>query len=390
VLERRAADPDRPLQILSAGCSTGEEPYTIAMVVRDRRAERPATPSILGVDIDPVALRKAAQGCYSTWALRTTPPHMRQRWFRPGRNGAILDEEIRRSVQFVQGNLADEHLPVWQPGRYDAVFCRNVLMYLVPRTVRALLNRITRALAPGGYLFLGHAETLRALDEEVAGQFACHHSHGTFYYQRVEPVAPTIAVRALPVDLAATAIPVTRRLDRPSSTPDALLVWERAGELLWAEKYGEALRLVEDALPQPDRPYGEPAALYAALLFHHGHLDQAETACQQLLDVDGRNAAAHYLLGACREARADLPGSLQHYRTASSLDPGFAMPRLRMGVLARQRGDLDVAVAELRRALILLPYENTERLLLFAGGFARAALIELCRAELLASGGDPR
>ncbi|HKS98990.1 MAG TPA: protein-glutamate O-methyltransferase, partial [Rugosimonospora sp.] len=117
--------------------------------------------------------------------------------------------------------------------------------------------------------------------------------------------------------------------------------------------------------------------------------DQADELCQRLLCVDGFDAGARYLLGAGLEGRGDPGAAAIHHRMAAALDPRFAMPRLRLGLLARQRGDEELARRELAQARLLLSHEDADRLLLFGGGFTRGALIALCHAELAACGGAP-
>jgi chemotaxis protein methyltransferase CheR len=163
---------------------------------------------------------------------------------------------------------------------------------------------------------------------------------------------------------------------------------EHALHLLRREQFAAALAVVESL---PDDPRGDPETLllYAVLLIQCGRTDRAEEACGRLLARDGFNAGAHYLLGLCRESAGDATGAARHNHAAVHLDPTFALPRLRLGILARRRGEVEAARRELRHALALLSREDPHRLLLFAGGFTRRALTELCRAELAACGGAP-
>jgi chemotaxis protein methyltransferase CheR len=123
------------------------------------------------------------------------------------------------------------------------------------------------------------------------------------------------------------------------------------------------------------------------LLAHAGRLADAEITARRLLDTDGLNADAHHLLGVCLEGGASVDVAIGHYRLAAYLDPAFAMPRLRLGLLARRRGDRAAAVVELDRAAYLLRAERDDRLAMFGGGFGRIALTTLCRTELAAAGG---
>jgi chemotaxis protein methyltransferase CheR len=99
------------------------------------------------------------------------------------------------------------------------------------------------------------------------------------------------------------------------------------------------------------------------------------------------SAGAHYLLALCREKAGDGRSAADHDQAAAYLDPGFAMPHLHLGLLARRAGQPDAARRELSEALSLLEREDSSRLLMFGGGFGRDSLISICRAELLACGG---
>jgi chemotaxis protein methyltransferase CheR len=173
--------PDRlahgRLQVLSAGCSSGEEPYSLAMLLHEQHPRAPF--AIHAVDLNPRAIARARAGRYSRWSLRATTPAFEHRWFQLDDRDVVVAPEIRDAVTFERANLLDDGI-LGTPRRWDVVFCRNMLMYLTGDRADELITRIARAIAPGGYLFLGHAETLRDRTDE----FALCHTHGAFYYQR--------------------------------------------------------------------------------------------------------------------------------------------------------------------------------------------------------------
>ena len=169
----------KTLRLLSAGCASGEEAYSIAILLREAIPDPGWDFAIRAVDINPVALARAARARYSSWALRETPPDIQRRWFRPDGRDLILDEAVRRAFASKNATSPAKIEALWRKQSLDVVFCRNVIMYFAPEQTRALLERIARALHPGGYLFLGHAETLRGLSDE----FHLRHTHGTFYYR---------------------------------------------------------------------------------------------------------------------------------------------------------------------------------------------------------------
>lgn len=405
----RAGGGVKTLRILSAGCASGEEAYSVAILLRETILDPGWDIEIRAIDLNPAALERAAQARYSSWALRETPPEVQRKWFRPNGRELVLDEAVRAAVRFEERNLASDDEALWQPRSFDVVFCRNVVMYFAPEQARALLMRIARALQPGGYLFLGHAETLRGLSDE----FHLRHTHGTFYYQRKEGPECVVsgstqaAARVLPASGATpnfgdTWVEVIRAASdrvtalvsgpRPSRQPEAGLLppWDLAAafDLLRTERFAEALALVR-GLPAASARDPDVLLLTATLLAHSGQPSAAEETCRGLFEIDDLNAGGHYVFALCREAAGDRAGAVEHDRVASYLDPAFAMPRLHLGLLAKQAGDPNAARRELSQALILLKREDASRLLLFGGGFNRDALLALCGSALRDCGGEP-
>jgi chemotaxis protein methyltransferase CheR len=406
----RSSAGERRLRILSAGCSSGEEAYSLAILARTVLPDRNFELSIRAVDVNPAALEKARRGHFSSWALRETPADAQRRWFRQEGRELVLDEAVRALVVFEARNLALEDPELWQRGSYDLVFCRNMLMYFTADGMQAVVERIADALVPGGYLFLGHAETLRG----VSQRFALCHTHGTFYYQvkpnsasLPRPIREELPTRApfealpLPlvdasdgwVDAIRKASERIHALSRgphgaQSPPPVAGPSWDLALalELLQKERYGDALHLVRAFPPESGRD-PDVLLLQAVLLAHNAELTAAEETCHRLLGMDELNAGAHYVLALCREGAKDSRAALEHDQVAVYLAPTFAMPRLHLGLLARRSGDRETARRELSHALSLLQSEEPARLILFGGGFQREALLALCRAELGAVGG---
>lgn len=177
----RAKAQTKQLRILSAGCSSGDEPYSLAIMVREALPDLEAWDvQIIGMDINPAILLKATQARYSEWSLRATSDARKRRYFQPDGADFVLVPEIQKMVVFQEHNLVDDDPLFWKSLACDLVFCRNVLMYFSSETARGVVGRIRQALLPGGFLFLGHAETLRGITPE----FHLCHTHDTFYYQQ--------------------------------------------------------------------------------------------------------------------------------------------------------------------------------------------------------------
>ena len=161
VLPQLAAQrPTRELRIWSAGCSTGQEPYTIAMVIDQFFGEKKRLwdTAILATDISTNVLNKAQTGIYPLRDIENLPPLWKSRYFtRIGEDQYQVVPEIRKEVIFRVFNLMD---PIIFKKPFDVIFCRNVMIYFDKKTTNQLIERFYNATAEGGYLFIGHSETI--------------------------------------------------------------------------------------------------------------------------------------------------------------------------------------------------------------------------------------
>ena len=150
-----------PLRIWSAGCSSGEEPYTLAIVLREVLPPRYDV-RILATDISTRVVAVARKGVYTAEQLSDVSATRRARWFTPAPDGggAVLPE-LRGPISFAHLNLM---APWPMSGPFDAIFCRNVMIYFDKPTVTKLVARFHRMIAPGGHLFIGHSESLTAIE----------------------------------------------------------------------------------------------------------------------------------------------------------------------------------------------------------------------------------
>jgi chemotaxis protein methyltransferase CheR len=150
------------LHVWSAGCSSGEEPYSLAVLFHRYAATHnhlahTSRLDVLGTDIDRASLASAERGAFGDGAFEETPPELRERYFTPAPPFTIVPD-IRRLVRFERRDLLEEFPKV--PGGFQLISCRNVLIYFDRETQERLLMRFHEALAPGGYLVLGKVETL--------------------------------------------------------------------------------------------------------------------------------------------------------------------------------------------------------------------------------------
>jgi len=379
-LPARLAEAGRPVRVASIGCSSGEEAYSIAITAREALGPRAEHVSIVGRDIHAGAIDRARLARYSKWALRATPSDLRQHYFRSvvhGYEGYELVDDLRRDVTFEVANLFDDDPAIWPQGAFDIVFCRNVLIYFSPRRVAEAVRRLAHIVAPGGFLFLGHCEL--SVDTPGFDAMRC----GSTYYHVRRDLRPVAARSYSALRAQATPYPVELPPPRPAEDVAIACALERATDLFRAERFADALAAL-DELPVSCRDR-RVRLLRAAILANQSRLNDAEAVCRALLDDAPDQPGALYLLAMCAMARGDIDVAIAQHRRAIALDRGFAMSHLQLGILARRRGEVG-APALFRAALAALEGPSDASLALLSGGFSQTALADLCRSELRACG----
>ncbi len=295
----RNAEPTRRIRILCAGCSTGEEPYSLAMLFDE--SFDPSWPNyieILGADIDPVALESARSGHFRKSSLRNIKSDLVPKYFVPDQVNALqLKEHMLRKVTFKEINLLDADWPA-QVGLVDFVLYRNVSIYFDEQTRIQVMSLIERVLNDQGVLVVGTTETLATHPQSLI----LLNRDGLYYFARVPNPRPKFTV------------PKTRRVELKcpprvvqESPPIALNLpsksLEQVQDLAQERRYDEALQLLENISETDQSPAHEVTK--ATILFQLGKLDEARECGQRLLVHDSYNGATHILLGMIAQHQGD-------------------------------------------------------------------------------------
>ncbi|HEY4080028.1 MAG TPA: CheR family methyltransferase [Burkholderiaceae bacterium] len=371
----KCVESGRGLRVLSMGCATGEEPYSLAILLADACRESGIGWQIEAQDLCARRLQQARAGRYGDWSLRATPGAMRRQWFTRQDGHYEILPELRERVRFSSRNLSQADPDHWREADFDLVFCRNVLGSLEPAALERSLNHLALAVRSGGYVFLGNTETLRSRAET----FAPRGNVDSGYYER------------LPGSASLASLPRgANRAQATRLTPTRSPLWPRTGrdtvfELWRQERLGQALHLA-DSLMVRDRSDTELLLAQTMLLIRLQRLHEAQRLGVRLLALattPAMGAAARHAKALGHEMRGELAEAEQGYRHAARLDPEFAMPHLRLALMARRQQDSATAQHEMRRAHELLTHEDERRLLIFGDGCDRRELLEHCRGEML-------
>jgi len=175
--------PNNPLRIWCSACSTGEEPYTLAILIEETGLFETGSIEIIASDINKKVLEKSRQGLYNkkSFSFRTIPKEMLDKHFISLEEEYKVRDSIRNMVDFRCLNLLDKDIAE-KIGKVDIVFCRNVLIYFDKKVIDKVIGSLYNVLKVGGYLFLGHAETITGMNTG----FETIYAPSTFYYRKGE------------------------------------------------------------------------------------------------------------------------------------------------------------------------------------------------------------
>ena len=320
-------------RVLSVPCSTGEEPYSLAIVLSEMGLTREQV-QIDAVDISQRVLAIARRGLYGANSFRGVAGRVREQYCTPlPGGGGELSPTIRDWVHFEQGNLV---VPEFTPraARYDVIFCRNVLIYFEHDMQRLAVERLYALLAPGGYLFVGPAEVPLAIECGFvhAGyemSFMCRKPHAD--------VAPAPAVQTTPA-VAPTRQPLVREAP---SLRRALLQLDPSPSRPSSGVTSPRVPASETLLPT-ESPQ-ELGLAHARRLADAGRLAEAAAACEVVIQMGRMSVDALYLLGLVRDAMGRPDAAAECYRKVLFLDPNHADASLHLAVHAAREGDSDRA-----------------------------------------------
>jgi chemotaxis protein methyltransferase CheR len=328
VLARNEAT--RSLRIWSAGCATGPEPYSIAILLKREFGARIAGwhVSVIGTDINQKFLARAREGRYDEWAFRATPEDVRAECFTRVGKQWQLRPEYKNLVGFQYHNLIKNRFPSLLDNLVgiDIIICRNVVIYFSRETVEELIPCFHETLVDGGWLVMGHAEP----NIELFRDFRTVNTPGAVLYQRNDRAKDQPAAR--PAVRSILPAPTLSRPRPPLKKPVASVPVKPAPVPL---KEPEAIGRVRE-------------------LADEGRWAEALAACDALIAANTLNSRAHFYRALVSEQLGDLEGCQASLRRAIYLDRRFVLPHYHLGLFLWRRDELQGASRSFRNVLALL------------------------------------
>lgn len=405
IRSRRATT--RQLRFWSAGCATGEEAYSLAILLGEMLAGAADWKlTLLATDINPQSLEKALQGVYSDWSFRDVPARIRETYFRKqGRRWTILPE-LKRAALFSYLNLAEDAYPSLgtNTNAMDVIVCRNVLMYFAPEQARKVIAKFHRCLVEGGWLIVSPCEASASLFSEFT---AVHYPGAVFYRKRaarevpepaepsslmVPSAAPPFFDFALPaerpeISSAAPASLAALEAETPAGEAAEALppeapprAYETAQALYEKGCYAQAAETLEaDEDESAQTP--EAKALVARAYANQGKLAEALARCEGAIERDKLQPEYHYLRATILFEQGALEEAKQALQRALYLDADFVPGYLALGNLARQQGQAAAAARHFHTARALLAARGRDEIVPESEGMTAGRLLEILNTQ---------
>ena len=376
--ERSAvAPPNGAMRIWSAGCSTGDEAYSVAITLDDMGVFRRypwLTVEIVGTDLNSEALEKARHAVYSERAVRNIEGRLLDRYFQRVGASFHLNDDIRERVRFEFGNITQSAMP--STGPQDVVFCKNVAIYFPSDVTRKVVRDLYDTISPGGYLFLGHSESLW----QIADGFELVEHDRIFCYRKGSgfrvPVARSPERRAGFASQDPPSFDAAAQDVNPVSTRyDACLALFRASEWDAAES-----SLV--ALLQEDPAFVPAYLLLGGLYVHRARYDEAIAQAESVLSLTESEPRAHLLLGMIASRSGRSEAAVESLTRALDLDDSLALAHFWLGNLYRDAGDLARARSEYDNVVRGWERRTLQVTEEFAMDLSVEQLVEFCRVSL--------
>ncbi|MDE1146520.1 MAG: tetratricopeptide repeat protein [Azospirillaceae bacterium] len=379
----------KSLRLWSAACCTGEEAYSLAMLLDSLLPDRADwTITVLATDVNPRFLRRAAEGVYGEWSFRGVDPAMRARYFTALPGGRFrISPHIARMVTFAYHNLVDDPYPALESNTnaMDIILCRNVLMYFNAEQANKVVRRLARSLIDGGWLLPSSVDGAPPMFAPLT--FVPF--EGATVYRKLAPQPPPfpLTLPASPAFVPPTTIeprPVLHPLApmpsapqppaqvKPRETP----ALERCRALYDQGRYAEAVEALEARLA--GAPGDEPAMLLLARSYaNQGYLAEAAHWCQGSLDHNRLSAEAHHLLAMIQQERGNNAAAAASLQRALFLAPQSIATHLAMANLAHSEGRDRDARKHYRNVMGLLQGRPPEEILPDVEGMTVGRLLDV-------------
>jgi chemotaxis protein methyltransferase CheR len=380
------------LRIWSAGCSTGEEPYSIAIAVKETIPDsKNWNIQIVATDGSTSALEAARKGTYGQNSMRLVSKEQKDLYFieRIGieRKAAYeIRDTIKNMVRFGYFNLMEGNYPAG----FDIIFCCNVTIYFEIQTTMGVMDKIYHSLDEDGYLFIGYSESLQC----ISNKFKMFDWEDAIYYRKRQtkevlseikvPVLHGVGVDRILEEISRKELDAQLKEFRSPEAKPVKNIHELLTEViknLHTKKYYVALDLIEQA-HKINRDVVEPYYLEAEALSSLGRFEEAKDRLKTALQLNPLSAPAHYLFGSLFSEEGKVEEAKKSFKKALYLNKDFTLAYFSLANIYKSEGKPHEAIREYRNTLSILVKNAPDDIIAYSGGFSAVAVAGACKSNI--------
>jgi chemotaxis protein methyltransferase CheR len=347
IINNKRQDKNLSLRIWSSGCASGEEVYSIAMMLNEMLIDiKKWTINLLATDININSLKKAVDGNYAEWSMRSIPSEFKQKYFKQNKGAYQISSTIINMVNFNYQNLNDSNYPsIFScTNAQDLILCRNVLIYIDTAKVTTILNKLSNSLIPGGYLILGASDPIGNNISNLQ-----YHNDGIIYYTRPELEE---------IKISQENFVCTEQLINQQIISHDVNIYVDKEYITTEKKYTKAIELA-----------------------NNGQLDKAIDLFNQCLNEDSTNKYIYYALAMALSEKNNYVAAEDALRKSIYLDHEFTVAHYHLGLLLKQTKK-EIGIKYIKNALNIAKIKPSTTLVDGADDLTYGKLVEILSNEL--------
>lgn len=394
IIKRKQAEGKTGIRIWSAGCSTGEEPYSIAITLLEHlQPIQMWNVEIFASDVSTKALKSSQQGVYTKWSLRSTDRSYIEKYFIQQGKDFILKDEIKKMVNFEYFNLIKEPFPLSKMGDYwDIIFCKNVTIYFKPESTKRVIHNFYNSLQKEGYLFIGASESLY----HISNEFKLLEVEGNFIYQKqakkevkeeakpvIEKITHSTKLRKKPKEmdeLKREVAEIKQKAKIPSMDEKISELYKQAQYYFEADMFEKALFELMKIIESTDE-HAETFLMLADIYANKEQFDDAERECRKALQLNSLLSPAHFLLGIILNKKGNKEEAINEFKKTIYLDPDLALAHLNLANIYTEIKEYQKAITQYKVTIDVLN-KNSDIPPNIGGGFTKDILIQTCQRNI--------
>jgi chemotaxis protein methyltransferase CheR len=386
LIHKKLLENDRTIKIWSAGCSEGDEPYTIAIIVKELLPDYENWDiSILATDINRTSIAKAEKGIYGQKSVKHIPEDYLENYFKESKGRYHLCKKIKDMVTFEYHNLSMFENIIPEMLELDVIFCRNVTIYFDLSYTKKLINLFYRLLKYGGVMFLGHSETLF----NISDKFTVFEYKKSFVYKKGKVTESTTKRQKLynahkspsgtSIDEALRKIRKKRVTDKVKSVYIKNQKDKTKADSTVKEK--KVSKIIHKRDVKPEIVFSEKFE-QAVKTADAGRCRDAIEILKNLLKVNNLHIETYYLLGILSNNLKEYSEAEKHFRKVLYTDPESAMAHFNLAEIYLKQNTIDKSVKEYKNAIKILKDLSPEDHLRFSEDYTADFLLKVCEKKL--------